>query len=344
MKKIILIISLLICKETINAQQTEFLSRKFSGLTGPYLGQTPPGMKPELFAPEIIATGYNERDIAISPDGKEIFYGLLTTRHITIMRTNLMNGYWTEPQIASFAQKDQYYYLEPCFSADGKTLYFLSNCPPFGKEPKAGWFYQNIWASDKNPDGSWGEIYNPDTILNRQNTQFYPSLTKSGTIYFTRSDALSKKTVILRARKSGDKYLEPELLPPVINQSGNIFNAFVSPDESYLIACVGNKNNAVNPGFTNYCIFFRGKDDSWNEGIPFGPDINSKGSNAISASVSPDGKFIFFAAQKISNEMQEKSKRGTLSSMFGFLNSPQNGNYDIYWVSAKLIEELRPKE
>jgi hypothetical protein len=31
----------------------------------PYLGQEPPGMTPELFAPDIIATGFYERDITI---------------------------------------------------------------------------------------------------------------------------------------------------------------------------------------------------------------------------------------------------------------------------------------
>jgi hypothetical protein len=44
-------------------------------LYGPYPGQKVPGMLPELFAPGFICTGFNERDITISPDGKEIFYG-----------------------------------------------------------------------------------------------------------------------------------------------------------------------------------------------------------------------------------------------------------------------------
>ena len=317
---------------------------KTPNLNLPYPGQKPPGMTPELFAPDIIATGYYERDITISPDGTEILYGILTGRHVTILYTRLENGIWTEPEIAPFARNNQYFFLEPCFSPDGKTVYFLSTIPPEGKEPKPGWAYQNIWASDKKSDGTWGEIYNPDTVFNRPNSQFYPSLTKTGTLYFTRSDEKTGKSEILRARKNGNRFDTPELLPPVVNGNGNIYNAFISPDESFLIGCVDNKNNEINPGFANYYIYFRDNNDNWSEGISFGPEINMKGSNAISASVSPDGKYLFFSARTTSERMKEISSNSTLSSIKEYLNSPQNGNYDIYWVSTGVIEALRPKK
>ena len=310
----------------------------------PYLGQKPPGMTPELFAPDIIATGYYERDITISPDGTEIFYGILTGRHVTILYTRLEDGKWLEPEIPQFACNSQYFFLEPCFSPDGKTVYFLSTKPPDGKEPKPGWAYQNIWASNKKSDGTWGEIYNPDTALNRPNSQFYPSLTKTGMLYFTRSDEKTGKSEILRARKNGNGYDTPELLPTVVNGNGNIFNAFISPDESFLIGCVENKNNEINPGFSNYYIFFRDSNDNWSEGISFGPEINMKGSNAISASVSPDVKYLFFSARTTSERMKEISLKNTLESIKEYLNNPQNGNYDIYWVSTGVIEALRPKK
>ena len=104
--------------------------KEFPVLSGPYLGQETPGPVPELFAPGVIATGFNERDLAISPDGNEIFYGLLTSRHITIMHTRQVNGRWTEPETAPFARDNRFFFLEPCFSPDGKTVYFLSTRPP----------------------------------------------------------------------------------------------------------------------------------------------------------------------------------------------------------------------
>ena len=43
----------------------------FSKLSGPYLDQTPPGMTPELFAPEIISTGFRENCATFTAGGIE---------------------------------------------------------------------------------------------------------------------------------------------------------------------------------------------------------------------------------------------------------------------------------
>ena len=51
------------------AQKEDFPVHK-----GPYLGQKPPGMTPEVFAPGIISTEHKEHStLAFSPDGTEIF-------------------------------------------------------------------------------------------------------------------------------------------------------------------------------------------------------------------------------------------------------------------------------
>ena len=54
----------------------------FSELSGPYLGQKPPGMMPEIFASGIISTGHEEFKIVFSPDGKELFYQLWGSQSI----------------------------------------------------------------------------------------------------------------------------------------------------------------------------------------------------------------------------------------------------------------------
>ena len=44
----------------------------FPKLTGPYLGQKPPGMTPEIFVPGIILVErYNHSPVLINPDGSE---------------------------------------------------------------------------------------------------------------------------------------------------------------------------------------------------------------------------------------------------------------------------------
>ncbi len=49
-------------------------SNDFPILMGPYLGQTPPGATPELFAPGIISYGFHELRITFSPDGNRVFF------------------------------------------------------------------------------------------------------------------------------------------------------------------------------------------------------------------------------------------------------------------------------
>lgn len=48
----------------------------FPELSGPYLGQTPPGLKAQVFAPGIVNTPLYTRDLAMTPDGKEIYFGV----------------------------------------------------------------------------------------------------------------------------------------------------------------------------------------------------------------------------------------------------------------------------
>jgi hypothetical protein len=55
--------------------------KEFSILKGPYLGQKPPGLTPELFAPGIISSGMNEAFLVFAPDYNEIYYDLTHLTH-----------------------------------------------------------------------------------------------------------------------------------------------------------------------------------------------------------------------------------------------------------------------
>ena len=82
---------------------------------GAYLGETSPETVAKLFAPGIVTTGFHTRDIAISPDGNEIYFCLYIGNNtfMTTLFTQCINDEWTEPQIASFARDLKYLTLEP---------------------------------------------------------------------------------------------------------------------------------------------------------------------------------------------------------------------------------------
>jgi hypothetical protein len=341
MKKLLWLPSLVFMMASVSAAPQS--SSEFPKLTGLYLGQMPPGATPEVFAPGIVCTGMTERDMAVSPDGGEIYFGLACGRVVTVLWTRLQNGRWSEPEVAPFAADADYFHFEPALSADGRRIFFLTNRHGRDKPSRPGWAYQNIWAADRRPDGSWGEPYDPFPELNGDGQRFFPSLTRDGTLYFTSVDSKTRKPVICRSRPANGGYAKADRLPGQVNGNGTPYNAFIAPDESYLIACVDGRPYDGNPGRANYFIFFRGRDDRWSEGAPFGPEVNMKGSTAMSPFVSPDGKYFFFAAQKTAERFNGPFTGRSLSWLLEMNGSCQNGNYDIYWVDAGILEKLRPE-
>ncbi|HAA20541.1 MAG TPA: hypothetical protein DCP28_17915, partial [Cytophagales bacterium] len=73
-------------------------------------------------------------------------------------------------------------------------------------------------------------------------------------------------------------------------------------------------------GESDLDISFRQADGTWGPAINMGPNVNSQHWDAV-ASVTPDGKFLLF-------------NRGM---------DEDNDNTDLYWVDARIIEELRSK-
>ena len=311
-------------------------------LTGEYLGQSPPGRRAELFAPGIVSTGMHTRDVAMTPDGQEIYFGTVVGGLSVIMETKLVDGYWTRPEVAPFAANPALLDLEPAISPDGEHFYFLSTRPPLGTEPDPAdfgrWVNQDIWVMDREGDG-WGEPYNLGAPINTEAPEFFPSITRDGTIYFTREEPETRASAIWRARRSGDGYTEPEKLGPQVNSTGAQYNAFVAPDESYLIVCTAGREDTV--GGSDYYVVFRDSDDNWSEPINLGAEINTPGGE-WSPYVSPDGRYFFFMSTRPTapEGLPASLTRDVLKEIH---NRSPNGDAAIYWIDASVIEDLRPE-
>ena len=313
---------------------------RFPVLNGNYPVKSFPSEGPELFGAGIISTGLNERDITFSPDGSEIFYGLSNGRMVTIMYTRFNGRRWEEPVVAPFAYDKRFAYFEPCFAPDGKSVYFLTTKPVRGKEIKPGWTNQNIFVSDRNEDGTWGDPYDPLGCINDGSVQFYPSMTKSRTLYFCRTDPATGKHALYMSPLTDGLYSECIKLPePVNTDTTGPYNVFVSPDESFMIACIAGIRVDYNPDRANYFLFINDGDGNWSGPVPFGPEINIPGSNAMSSSMSHDMRYLFFAAQVSTPFPDNEQYPVPLSLILRSASSPQNGNYDIYWTDAEVITE-----
>jgi hypothetical protein len=311
----------------------------FPVLSGPYLGQISPGTTPVVFAPGIVSTGLYTRDIAISNDGKEIYFCISDAATTSILITQLVNNRWTEPVIAPFSGKG-FFDFEPHISPGGNKFFFLSSRPPQGKEPKAGWFYQKIWMMNRTDTG-WSEPQMVEEPVSSENNEFFPSVTNEEVLYFTRMTTAGKAGIYKSVFAEG-RYKEPEILQFDIPESGLIFNAFISPKEDFLITCAQNIDSTNID--QDYYISFRLADGKWGKLIKFGPEINTPNDNANSAFVSHDGKYLFFSSSRKDPAMMKVTSGTTLSSIIKTKSIPGNGASAIYWMDATIIKEMRPKD
>jgi ankyrin repeat protein len=258
--------------------------QKFPVLTGPYLGQNPPGNTPESFAPGIVSVGHST--VSTSPDGKEMYWNSGSS----IMMTKIKDGRWTKPEIAPFSGKGtlDYYDDVPFVTPDNKKLFFMS-MRPLGL---SGATKENVWYTERRGDG-WSKPVPVSEDVNALGLHWQISVSANGTLYFNGRDAEGAR---IRCSKLVDgKYGKPE------NLGIEGMSPFVSPDESYMIFARLISNRPVP------FISYKSKNGSWQEPI----NLESTIGNGVCCIVSPDGKAIFV-----------------------------NG----WWVDAKFIETLRPKE
>ena len=334
MKKILILVFVLTIAACSQQQKTGF-----PVISGPYLGQTPPGTTPIVFAPGIVSTGLYTRDITITPDGNEIYFCISDPSFTGILVTKLVEKRWTEPAIAPFSGKG-FFDFEPHISPDGNKFFFLSGRPPQGKEPKAGWFYQKIWMMNRTETG-WSEPQMVTEPVSSENNEFFPSVTNNQVLYFTRS-AKNGKPMIYRSEFRNGVYEKPEMLPFPLPETGMLFNAFISPEEDFLITCAqGIDSTNIDQ---DYYISFRTPDGKWSKLIKFGPEINAPGDNANSAYVSPDGKYLFFSSSRRDPALPKIESGTSLRDIINTKSVPGYGSSAIYWVDAKIIKDLKSKE
>jgi hypothetical protein len=298
--------------------------------TGPYLGEEPPGDTPLVFAKGFVSTQLNQRDTAWSPEGDGLFYSLWARNRGVIVTVRRTDGVWSQPEIAPISgiHSD----LEPFISPDGKALYFVSKRPLVAGGEEKDW---DIWVARRTETG-WSEPENLGAPVNTERNEFYPSLTRDGTIYFTadgRPDSLGGED-LYRSRLADGVYTEPENLGPAVNSPGPEFNSLISPDENWLI--FGSVRQGDHGGGDLY-VSFRGDDGSWTEAQSMPSPINTAALDFCPA-LSPDGKFFFFSSQRVPDYAATPTSYDELvSSMSGVFN----GSMNLYWVDAGVIEALR---
>lgn len=275
-----------------------------------YLGQTPPGNAPQIFAPGVISlTNRCETYPTFSPDGKEMFFSVVNTSWTTgkIFHTQELNGNWTVPVAADFSNNN-YINWESFISPDGNRQFFTSKNHP----PSTSY---DIWMIERISDTSWTTPVRLNSPVNSNATDGSACVTNNGTIYFTslRGGGYGG-SIIYRAKFIDSAYSQVESLGNIIQTTSGEAEPFMAPDESYMIFI--SECRAVGHGGYDLWICFRKNDSSWTVPVNMGPGINTA-DDEYGPRVTTDGKYLFFTRENRGNTM------------------------DIYWVSSGIIDSLR---
>lgn len=277
---------------------------EFPELSGNYLGEKRPGSIPGIFAPGIVSTGESFEHSS------------------AVFSHDNKEVYWSARvdkvyKILYMKIKDgkwsssqvvsfceQYSGGTPFFSPDGEKLYFASSRP---LEKNGALKDSDIWVVKRRGDG-WSEPINLGSNVNSEKNESNGNVSEDGTLYFR------SNTDLFKSRQKNGNFQPREDLGSQINTDAYELAPYIAPDGSYLIF---ESNRPGGMGGFDLYICYKKRDDSWSDPINLGDKINTEEWERFPA-LSPDGNYLFFL--RVSD------------------------GSDIYWVDAKIIEELKPDE
>ncbi len=276
-----------------------------------YLGQTPPGTTPKIFSQNIISIDNGkEYNITFSPDLNQIVF----TRRTPNGENDRLWYSYLEEEILTIPQRIQFgfdcFETDACFTPEGKRIYFNSKRPIPGTISLSP--IPNVWFVDKTNNG-WSEPTFLGSPLNDYHPVYY-SFTSDSTMYF---GTLFPREIYSVKMQNGN-FTNIVCLPDAINSLRDVAHPAIAPDESYIIidSYYEENNQIVGSMF----ISFKKDDGSWSQAISLKDALGASDTDIYAmASVTPDGKYIFF----------EKYY-------------PTSDKSDLYWISATIIEDLKP--
>lgn len=230
-----------------------------------YLGQKPPGLTAEVFAPGIVTTHHMEFFGSFTPDLKEFYFKRKGGQYekSTLVVIEYEDGRWIESTVSPSEASVG----EPSLSPDGNILYLDSR---YIERNDSG------WSAVKSLGAPFADIPIMRLTASANGTYVFDEREEIGTIRYSR---------LVDGKREA-----PQAFAEEINTGKWIAHPFIAPDESYLI---WDSEREGGYGDSDLYVSFRQEDGSWGPAINLGEGVNTERED-IYGSVSPDGKYLFF--------------------------------------------------
>lgn len=280
---------------------------------------------PKLFLPELFNGLPNVRDFSMSKNENEFYFTVESylKEYSFIAYSKKVNNKWQKPEVISFS--GQYKDLEPFLSPDGLKLFFASN----RKNNDSGEVKEDmdIWyVTRKTLSDNWSNPINIGSTINTSANEFYPSVTEKGDLFFTAEYENSKgKEDIYVSRLINDVYTKPVSLDAGVNSEKYEFNAFVAPDESFIVFTSYGRKDDLGRG--DLYISKKGDNNEWLPAKHL-TNINSKRLDYCPFVDLVNNKIYYTTSKsKISKKLNEKKN---FKEIIDFIQKNPNGLSRVY--------------
>lgn len=227
-----------------------------------------------------------------SPDGKSLYVAHYeefgSDRPVILQISRRENGRWSAPRTVPFA--DTSFDHQPCVSADGRFLYFVSRRPVNGV-PRGD---SEIWRAAIRGD-AWGA---PEhlAVLGGPGNEYAPFLARSGRIYFSsdREGGYGSGDLYV-AEPVGGGFESPKNLGSSINGPSGEWGSTVDKDEQQLV--FESSDRAANLSDSGDLYLSNRVDGAWAPPRHLAPPVSSPASD-LAPRISRDGRFLDFASNR----------------------------------------------
>ena len=272
----------------------------------------------------------NCRDFALSSNNDEVYFTLQNANEEVsrIAYSKKRKGQWTKPQLVSFTSNHRD--IEPFLAHNDLRLYFASNRPLQDSLSKSKDY--DIWYVErKSVKESWSKPINLGFPINSTKDEFYPSVALNGNLYFTseNENSLGKDDIFV-CRYENNTYTQPENLGAAINSTGYEFNAFIAPDESFLLFTAYKREEGSGSG--DLYISYKDKQGNWQTATNLGTKINSSAMDYCPFYDTRSSTLYFTSKRSLVTNKPFKS----IDEFEQEINQYENGFSRIYKCNLKL--------